>query len=122
MRSVLRSATFSFFTVILVLSPWLFPPSSYAEQSGAVIAPFHQEELKKLRGEHVDGESEKWKHEILFVMGVALLVLIFLTAGLGLAMVIKGKEVFVHHMLSAGATVFLAVAHAVTSIVWFSPF
>lgn len=66
--------------------------------------------------------TDKEKHQVLFVMGVALLVLIGLTAYFGLAMGIGGKDVFVPHMICAGLTVTLAVAHAVTSIVWFLPF
>ncbi|MDH5231811.1 MAG: hypothetical protein OEZ58_05795 [Gammaproteobacteria bacterium] len=62
------------------------------------------------------------QHKILFYMGVVLLILIFTTAGLGLAMVMKGKQVFVAHMISASATVFLALAHSVVAVVWFFPF
>lgn len=78
--------------------------------------------------EQAEAESEvfkltdKEKHQVLFVMGVTLLVLIGLTAYFGLAMGIGGKDVFVQHMVCAGLTVTLAVAHAVTSIVWFFPF
>lgn len=66
--------------------------------------------------------TDKEKHQVLFVMGVTLLVLIGLTAYFGLSMGIGGKDVFVQHMVCAGLTVTLAVAHAVTSIVWFFPF
>lgn len=66
--------------------------------------------------------EDKRKHQILFVMGVSLLILIGLTAYFGLAMGIGGKNVFVPHMVCAGLTVTLAVAHAVTAIVWFFPF
>jgi len=66
-------------------------------------------------------EAQK-KHKILFIMGVALLIGILTTAGLGLAMVLGDKPVFMWHMAVAGITVTLAIAHAVTSIVWFFPF
>ena len=66
--------------------------------------------------------SDKDKHKVLFVMGAALLVMIGLTAYFGLSMAFGGKDVFVGHMICAGLTVTLAVAHAVTSIVWFFPF
>jgi hypothetical protein len=70
----------------------------------------------------LSGVADKKKHLILFSMGVALIVGVLLTASLGIAMVILNKPVFVAHMVSAGFTVFLALAHAVAAIVWFSPF
>jgi len=66
--------------------------------------------------------SLKEKHQILFFMGIFLLVAIIATAILGIAMAIYGKQVFVFHMACAGFSVFLALAHAVTAIVWFYPF
>src|SRR3569832_1400336 len=47
---------------------------------------------------------------------------ILVTAGLGIAMALFGKEVYLAQMLSAGSSVFLAVAHAVTAVVWSFPF
>ncbi len=66
-------------------------------------------------------EAQK-KHKILFIMGVGLLLGILTTAGLGLAMVLGDKPVFMWHMAVAGITVTLAIAHAVTSMIWFFPF
>lgn len=66
--------------------------------------------------------SDKRKHFWLFVMGITLLTLILLTATLGLMMGVYGKDVFIAHMLTAGLTVTLAVAHAIAAIVWFNPF
>lgn len=66
--------------------------------------------------------ADQKKHQILFIMGALLLVGVLTTAGLGIAMVVFGKQVFVAHMIFAGFTVFLAVAHAVTAMVWFFPY
>jgi len=66
--------------------------------------------------------AEKRKHEILFFMGISLLVLLFLTGTLGVAMVAFDKDVFVAHMICAGLSLTLAAAHAATSIAWFWPF
>ncbi|MBI1195336.1 MAG: hypothetical protein GC138_05785 [Gammaproteobacteria bacterium] len=66
--------------------------------------------------------SDKRKHTILFFMGVVLLTLIIGTAIVGVTMVISGKQLFVPHMIMAGLTVTLAIAHAVASTVWFFPF
>lgn len=66
--------------------------------------------------------SNQRKHTILFVMGAALLILIIGTAIIGVSMIISGKQLFVAHMIMAGLTVTLAIAHAVASTVWFFPF
>ncbi len=64
----------------------------------------------------------KRRHEVLFWMGLALLVLVLATGGLGIAMGVFGKEVFVWHMLLAGLSMTLAVAHAIVAVVWFWPY
>ena len=92
---------------------------AYADEKGEIVEGFitHQSQ------EHgVKAVSDHRRHQILFVMGACLLIGILATAGFGIAMALFGKEVFLAHMVSAGITVFLAVAHAVTSIVWFFPF
>lgn len=66
--------------------------------------------------------SEQSKHQILFVMGAVLLITIITAAMLGVAMVVFGKQVFLAHMIFAGISVFLAIVHAVTAMVWFFPF
>lgn len=66
--------------------------------------------------------TTKRKHQILFVMGILLLSGVFTTAGLGIAMGIYAKPVFVAHMISAGFTATLALVHAIVAIVWFFPF
>lgn len=94
-----------------------------AEQEGndahAVLAPFIEQEI--VLGEAV-AIADQQKHQILFYMGVILLLLVITTAVIGLQMALFGKQLFVSHMISAGLTVFLALAHAVTAIVWFFPF
>lgn len=75
------------------------------------------------RGELVESFDERRdQHQILFFMGVLLLISILLTAGFGVSMAMLGKEVFVPHMIFAGISVFLSIAHAVVAIVWFFPF
>jgi len=90
-----------------------------ANNSHSVLAPFIEKE--EVLGEAVAIDDEQ-KHQILFYMGVLLLILIVTTAVIGLRMALFGKQLFVQHMISAGFTVFLAFAHAVTAIVWFFPF
>lgn len=66
--------------------------------------------------------SDQRKHSILFLMGIALLICMLTTAGLGIAMAIYGKKVFVAHTVFAGLSITLAIVHAVVAIVWFWPF
>ncbi|MDX8391048.1 MAG: hypothetical protein R8K53_00515 [Mariprofundaceae bacterium] len=66
-------------------------------------------------------ETER-KHQILFIMGISLLILILMTGGLGVAMVVFDKNVFVLHMICAWFSMTLAAAHAATAIAWFWPY
>jgi cytochrome b subunit of formate dehydrogenase len=65
-------------------------------------------------------ETER-KHQILFLMGVSLLVLLLITGTLGIAMVAFGKDVFLPHMIFAGLSLTLAAVHSATAIAWFWP-
>lgn len=66
--------------------------------------------------------TDEEKHKVLFFMGLGLLILLCTTAYLGVSMVVFNKEVFVPHMIAAGLTVTLGLAHAVAAVVWFFPF
>ena len=59
---------------------------------------------------------------VMFVLGVPLLFLLLTTGVLGIAMGVYGKPVFVAHMVCAGLSMTLAVAHAIVGLVWFYPF
>ncbi len=93
--------------------------SEVADDSVIIMDVFNEQAIAKAEaGELTDQE----KHQILFIMGVALLVLIGATAYFGIAMGVGGKDLFVPHMVSAGLTITLSLAHAVTAVVWFFPF
>ncbi len=66
--------------------------------------------------------EEQQKRAIMFYMGLPLIILLLITAGLGVAMVLYRKRVFVAHMVFAGLSLTLALAHAVVGTVWFYPF
>lgn len=100
----------------------VFSANVFAVGDVTIMQSFNKQAIKQMDEKRQIVNEDSSKHKILFIMGVILIILIFITAGLGLAMVMHGKEVFIHHMVFAGATVFLAVAHAVTSIVWFFPY
>jgi len=70
-----------------------------------------------------DGISLMQKKQMaMFFLGVPLLIMLLITGGLGIAMGIYGKQVFMLHMVSAGLTITLAFVHAILGIVWFYPF
>lgn len=62
------------------------------------------------------------KHMAMFFLGVPLLVLLLITGGLGIAMGVYGKPVFMLHMIAAGLTITLAFVHAILGVIWFYPF
>lgn len=66
--------------------------------------------------------EDETKRLVMFFMGIPLLIMLAATVALGVAMVIYGKQVFVAHMICAGLSMTLALAHAVVGIVWFYPF
>ncbi|VAW85985.1 hypothetical protein MNBD_GAMMA16-63 [hydrothermal vent metagenome] len=120
----IKSAFLSFIVVVIfALSPTL---SAQETQENRVLDSDHSvvgvfADVLKEPGEAVKIE-DKQKHQILFIMGVLLFVLILATATLGVRMALFGKQLFIPHMICAGATVFLSLAHAVTAIVWFYPY
>jgi hypothetical protein len=63
--------------------------------------------------------SRRW---VMFGLGLPLLLLLLITAALGVAMGVYGKQVFLAHMICAGLTVTLAVVHVIVGLVWFRPF
>jgi hypothetical protein len=68
-----------------------------------------------------DPDTKK-KQEIMFVMGIPLLIMLIATAVLGIAMGVFGKKVFVAHLVIASLSLCLAVVHAIVGLVWFFPF
>ncbi len=105
---------------IFALSPMLSAQELNSGSNDHEVVGVFTEVLKE-PGEAVKIE-DKQKHQILFIMGILLLVLILATATLGIRMALFGKQLYISHMVCAGATVFLSLAHAVTAIVWFYPF
>jgi len=65
--------------------------------------------------------SNARKQQVMFIMGITLLAFIVTTVSLGVAMVVFAKPVFVAHMIFAGFSLTLAIAHAIVAIVWFFP-
>jgi len=93
--------------------------STATKADADVMSAFASQEI--IVGQAVE-ISKKEKHSILFFMGVSLLIFLLVTAALGIAMGVYGKQVFIPHMIFAGFSVTLALAHSVVAIVWFYPF
>lgn len=92
------------------------PPEGENAQILQAFNKQHREEERK------KAITDKDKQRIMFMLGVALLTLVLITGGLGIAMGLFGKQVFVPHMIFAGFSMTLAVVHAIVGIVWFFPF
>lgn len=121
MRELLRLAV-----IVLTMLPWQILPAAPETEAPekpqadiSIVQAFADQQAEE--GEAVK-ISDQRKHLWLFIMGLSLLVLILLTASVGIMMGVYGKDVFVAHMLLAGLTVTLAIAHSVAAIVWFNPF
>lgn len=106
---------------------WLFllpaqaqeKPDGHVDDTLKVMEVFNQEAIAEADSYAMKDDD---KHKVLFFMGVVLLILLCATAYLGINMVVFNKEVFVPHMICAGLTVTLGIAHAVAAVVWFFPF
>lgn len=126
MKTAHRRVYVYFVLAFLGLMQLSFSPSLVHAQAAQaqnsesdVMSSFNAEEAERANKGAVD---DSVKHKVLFWMGLVLLVLVIATAVVGVNMAFFGKEVFVAHMVLAGGTVFLSIAHAVTAVVWFFPF
>jgi hypothetical protein len=95
------------------------PQPQQGDDSLQVMQTFNQQAIDDAKSYKLTDDE---KHQILFFMGLGLLILLCCTAYLGVSLVVFNKEVFVPHMVAAGLTVTLGLAHAVAAVVWFFPF
>lgn len=113
------------FLSLVVLLLGFLPFNFYlqAEETGQsntqVMQAFTSQEPSESEIVSVDDQT---KRVVMFVMGVPLLILLLATGALGIAMGVYGKQVFLAHMICAGLSMTLAMAHAVVGVVWFYPF
>ncbi len=83
------------------------------------------EKFERKQAEKSDGVmpvDDHGKHEIMFYMGIPLIILLLVTGGIGIAVGVYGKPLFMVHIILAGLTVTLAIAHVIVGIAWFNPF
>ena len=104
---------------ILIISFPLHAEERSPENNAQVIQAFTPKDAVQ---PGVISIEDKTKQIVMFMMGVPLLILLLATGALGIAMGVYGKQVFVAHMICAGLSMTLAVAHAIVGLVWFYPF
>ena len=109
-------------TVALSLSlgavPWAWAAEGGSTDNGAQVL----QSFEKAQPAKVVDETLRTRHKVMFLLGIPLLILLLITATLGLATGLYGKQLFVLHMLFAGLSVTLAIVHAIVGLVWFFPF
>jgi predicted RND superfamily exporter protein len=104
---------------ILMAVPIFVQPAMADESSLQIVESFNKSSGNI---QNPNDPTVKRKQEIMFIMGIPLLVMLIATAVLGIAMGVFGKKVFVAHMVLASLSLCLAVAHAIVGLVWFFPF
>ena len=116
--------------LLLALAACLMPQARAAEVSSAasevqstngaaVLKAFDDAQEKRVKGSEL---SDHGKRLIMFTMAIPLFILLLITGGLGVATGVYGKKLFIPHMVLAGLTISLALAHAIVGLVWFYPF
>jgi hypothetical protein len=104
---------------ILCVFPVHADETTKGADSAQIMREFNQQRVDTERAKSI---TDKDKHRIMFLLGIVLIVLVLITGGLGIAMGVFGKPVFVPHMIFAGLSTTLALVHAIVGIVWFYPF
>jgi hypothetical protein len=118
--SLLRSVVIILAASLSILSA--LPASAEdtsAGDSAQILQAFNRQHRE---AEHAKSITDKDKQRIMFLLGVVLITLVLITGGLGIAMGLYGKPVFVAHMIFAGLSITMAVVHAIVGLVWFYPF
>ncbi len=117
-----RAISLLLISATLTISPVLPAFAEEATKSGESAQILQEFNKQHLETEHAKAISDKTKQRIMFLLGVTLLTLVLITGGLGLAMGLYGKQVFVAHMVFAALSVTMAIIHAIVGLVWFYPF
>ena len=111
--------------LVMLFIVFAIPAARAAEETRAsngtqVLEAFDRQQVQRVN--QASELSDHKKHLIMFLMGVPLLILLLITGGLGIATGVYGKHLFIPHMIFAGLTITLALAHVIVGLVWFYPF
>jgi hypothetical protein len=104
---------------IMSVLPAYAEDTSQPGDSAQILQAFNRQHRD---AEHAKSITDKDKQRIMFLLGVVLITLVLVTGGLGIAMGLYGKPVFVAHMIFAGLSITMAIVHAIVGLVWFYPF
>jgi hypothetical protein len=120
-KSIFKSAGFLLAASLLIPSviPSFAEDMNQSSDSTQILQAFNRQHRD---AEHAKSITDKDKQRIMFLLGVVLITLVLITGGLGIAMGLFGKQVFVAHMVFAGLSITLAIVHAIVGLVWFYPF
>jgi len=124
MMTIIKFRHVLWLIMVVLFASFLAPVARAADnpQRGESVQMMEAFERQNTRVVDSNVLSDHKKHVVMFLMGVPLLVLILITGALGIAMGVYGKPLFVMHMIFAGLTMTLALAHVVVGLVWFYPF
>jgi hypothetical protein len=119
--SILRFAAIVLAGLMTMLSvlPAYAEDTTQQGDSAQILQAFNRQHRE---AEHAKSITDKDKQRIMFLLGVVLITLVLITGGLGIAMGLYGKQVFVAHMVFAALSVTMAIVHAIVGVVWFYPF
>lgn len=118
--SLARSAAVILAAMLSIMcAPSYAEETSKAGESAQIMQAFNQQHRE---AEHAKSITDKEKQRIMFLLGVLVLTLVLITGGLGLAMGLYGKPVFVAHMVFAALSITFSIVHAIVGLVWFYPF
>lgn len=111
--------------LLVLLAVVAAPCARAASDSGttngaAVLEAFDRQQTQRVN--QASELTDHKKHLIMFMLAVPLFILLLATGGLGIATGVYGKRLFIPHMICAGLTVTLAIAHVIAGLVWFYPF
>jgi hypothetical protein len=120
-ESVLRyaSAILAISLSFLTMLPAYAQESPPADNGALILHEFNEQNRNDIRAKAI---PLKEKQQIMFLLGLGVILLVIITGGLGLAMGVFGKPLFVAHMVFAAFSITLAIAHAIVGLVWFYPF
>jgi hypothetical protein len=120
-KSVLRYAgiILALSLSIMIVSPAHAQESPPSGDGAQILQEFNAQNRKDIREKAI---PLKEKQQIMFLLGLAVILLVIITGGLGLAMGVFGKPVFVPHMVFAIFSITMAIVHAIVGLVWFYPF
>lgn len=121
---LIRMSRYAVLMLAVSLSILSAYPASAEEgnQTGDSVQILQAFDRQHRETEHAKSITEKDKQRIMFLLGAVLITFVLITGGLGIAMGLYGKPVFLAHMIFAGLSITLAIVHAIVGVVWFYPF